>query len=249
MGFSRQEYWSELPFPPLGLFPTHRLNHVYCVSCIGRWILLLLEPPGKPPVYNLKENSWHRIAVWTAGHQNGWQQPIGTTVWFVNILMASTFCSCSHASTHTLFPFCTHVPACSNFVHWLYNRSPGRSLLVTELRELWLQFWHHAPVAFHLPICFSPKLRHIFLYVHSWRGPLTTPVSRFDGLLSTLLFYKPRISGLPGTPWYLIMRRQEVFFQYLLCFHFRHDWILQKPLSERMFFDKSLKSSLCQISL
>ena len=51
-----------------------------------------------------------------------------------------------------------------------------------------------------------------FLYVHSCRGPLTTLVSLFDGLLSTLLFYRPRISGLPGKPWYLIMWIQEVFF-------------------------------------
>ena len=26
MGFPRQEYWSGLPFPSLGIFPTHRLN-------------------------------------------------------------------------------------------------------------------------------------------------------------------------------------------------------------------------------
>ena len=39
MGLPRQEYWSELPFPPQGICPTQRLNSISCVSCIGRWIL------------------------------------------------------------------------------------------------------------------------------------------------------------------------------------------------------------------
>ena len=36
MGFSRQEYWSGLPCPPLGNLPNPRIEPV---SCIGRWIL------------------------------------------------------------------------------------------------------------------------------------------------------------------------------------------------------------------
>ena len=40
MGFSRQEYWSGLPFPPLGESSLPRdQTHVSYVSCIGRWIL------------------------------------------------------------------------------------------------------------------------------------------------------------------------------------------------------------------
>ena len=38
MGFSRQGYWSGLPFSIPGDFPRNR-THVSCVSCIGRWIL------------------------------------------------------------------------------------------------------------------------------------------------------------------------------------------------------------------
>ena len=39
-GFSRQEYWSGLLFPPPGesSWPRDRI-HVSCISCIGRWIL------------------------------------------------------------------------------------------------------------------------------------------------------------------------------------------------------------------
>ena len=38
MGFSRQAYWSGLPFPPLGDLPDPGCGtHIFC---IGRWILL-----------------------------------------------------------------------------------------------------------------------------------------------------------------------------------------------------------------
>ena len=46
MEFSRQEYWSRLPFPIPGIFPTQGLNLIFYVSCIGRRVLPL-APPGK----------------------------------------------------------------------------------------------------------------------------------------------------------------------------------------------------------
>ena len=40
MEFSRQEYWSELPFPSPWDLPWLRdWTHVFCVSCLGRWNL------------------------------------------------------------------------------------------------------------------------------------------------------------------------------------------------------------------
>ena len=48
MGFSRQEYWSWLPFPPLGIFPTQGLNpHLLCFL-YWQADSLPLVPPGKP---------------------------------------------------------------------------------------------------------------------------------------------------------------------------------------------------------
>ena len=46
MGFSRQGYWSGLPFPPSreSFRPRDRFC-VSCVSCIGRWILYHLGSP------------------------------------------------------------------------------------------------------------------------------------------------------------------------------------------------------------
>ena len=45
MGFSRQEYWSGLPLPPLGVFSTQGSNpgHPYC-----RWMLYHMSDKGSP---------------------------------------------------------------------------------------------------------------------------------------------------------------------------------------------------------
>ena len=40
VGFSQQEYWSSLPFPPPGSLPDPGIEPASLgVSCIGRWIL------------------------------------------------------------------------------------------------------------------------------------------------------------------------------------------------------------------
>jgi len=47
MGFSRQEYWSGLPFPPPGDHPDSEIETVSCISFItGRFFTV--EPLGKP---------------------------------------------------------------------------------------------------------------------------------------------------------------------------------------------------------
>ena len=47
MGFSRQEYWSGLPFPlPGDLPPSRDQTHVSCISCTGRRILYLWLLPA-----------------------------------------------------------------------------------------------------------------------------------------------------------------------------------------------------------
>ena len=49
MGFSRQEYCSGLPFPPLGIFPTQGSNPGL-LRC--RWVLYRLSQQGGPSVLN-----------------------------------------------------------------------------------------------------------------------------------------------------------------------------------------------------
>ena len=48
MGFSRQEYWSELPFPPPGDFPDPEIKPVSLVSPALAGRFLTNEPIGKP---------------------------------------------------------------------------------------------------------------------------------------------------------------------------------------------------------
>ena len=48
MGFSRQEYWSELPFPPPGDLPDPGVEPESLVSPALQADSLLSEPPGKP---------------------------------------------------------------------------------------------------------------------------------------------------------------------------------------------------------
>ena len=52
MEFSRQEYWSALPFPSPGYQPGYQT----CVSCIGRQTLYHREPLGKA--------TYHCSSIW-----------------------------------------------------------------------------------------------------------------------------------------------------------------------------------------
>ena len=51
MGFSRQEYWSGLPFPSLGDLPDPRIKLVSLALSGG---FFTAEPPGKPMFNNFK---------------------------------------------------------------------------------------------------------------------------------------------------------------------------------------------------
>ena len=59
MGFSRQEYWSGLPYPPPGYFPTQGSNS--SLFCLLHWQTgsLSLVAPGKP----LFKYSWYTTSV------------------------------------------------------------------------------------------------------------------------------------------------------------------------------------------
>ena len=48
MGFSRQEYWRELPFHPLGDLPNPEIKPTSPVSPALQAVSLLSEPLGKP---------------------------------------------------------------------------------------------------------------------------------------------------------------------------------------------------------
>ena len=62
MGFSRQEYWSRLPFPPPGCLPNPGIEPV-SPALAGR--LCTIEPPGKPDNNELKKQScsWYYLTI------------------------------------------------------------------------------------------------------------------------------------------------------------------------------------------
>ena len=59
MGFPRQEYWSELPFPSPRDLPNSRIKPM-SPSLAG--MLFITEPPGKPPYLLLCPKGLKRIA-------------------------------------------------------------------------------------------------------------------------------------------------------------------------------------------
>ena len=76
MGFSRQEYWRGLPFPPPGDLPDPGIEPASLpVSCIGRWVFffffLPLAPPGKPALERgsklqstlLEDGKWKMVSI------------------------------------------------------------------------------------------------------------------------------------------------------------------------------------------
>ena len=48
MGFSRQKYWSGLPFPPPGNLPSPEIESMSLESPALQAVSLPTEPPGKP---------------------------------------------------------------------------------------------------------------------------------------------------------------------------------------------------------
>ena len=68
IGFSRQEYWSGLPFPSLGDLPYPGIQPALCVSCIGSWILCHCthwedQPHSKAVFISFWAHKWHFIVM------------------------------------------------------------------------------------------------------------------------------------------------------------------------------------------
>ena len=92
MGFSRQEYWSGLPFPPLGDLPYQGMEPV-CAALTGGFFTAQL--PGKPPwqtfcIYWRKEPNvqvqaqrWEERLGWGwgGGHLQPWEEPDPMGTW------------------------------------------------------------------------------------------------------------------------------------------------------------------------
>ena len=66
VGFSRQEHWSRLPFPPPGDLPDQGIEHSSLTSPALASNSLPLVPPGKP--LNGYESPWMALSVSHSGH-------------------------------------------------------------------------------------------------------------------------------------------------------------------------------------
>lgn len=126
-------------------------------------------------------------------------------------LCASTLYSCSHKHTHThkhSLSFSSsslvHTVLVPNFVCWLHNKPSGRALAGDREVEAALAAvltFCPSGISFLCLFFFSPRLLHAFpLCARLVRAADSGVVSRFDGLLSTLIFYEPMISSLPRKP-------------------------------------------------
>jgi len=83
MGFSRQEYWRGLLFPPLGDLPDPGVELASLnVSCVGRQVCILVSPGksvhilrnGNPRQYSCLENPMDKGAWWATVQSIGSQR-------------------------------------------------------------------------------------------------------------------------------------------------------------------------------
>ena len=65
MGFSRQEYWSGLPFPPPGDLPDLGIKPVSLEAPSLAGEIFTTEPPGNPILY-----VWENAKIWALGNHS-----------------------------------------------------------------------------------------------------------------------------------------------------------------------------------
>ena len=84
MEFSREEYWSGLPFPsPLqsrGSSRSRDWTHVPWVFCIGKQVVLLLSHLGSHSS-SFRDRQWHPTPVLLPGKSHGWRSLVGCNPW------------------------------------------------------------------------------------------------------------------------------------------------------------------------
>ena len=59
MGFSRQEFWSGLPFPPWGDLPEPGIKPTSCVAPALAGKFFIVEPPGKTKFCHMFDTSYY----------------------------------------------------------------------------------------------------------------------------------------------------------------------------------------------
>ena len=75
MGFSRPEYWSGLPFPPLEDLPNLGIKPASPVSPALRWIHYHWASGGSPKIV-LKNNKWLSSQITSDQSKRSWLKPL-----------------------------------------------------------------------------------------------------------------------------------------------------------------------------
>ena len=109
MGFSRQEYWSGLPFPPPGYLPDSGIKPSFL--CLLHWQVgsSPLAPSGKPYIYNyvyMDRGAWR--AIQSMGSQkirHDWGTATFLSLRYIHIICV---CVCVCTYIHTLVSFYLH---------------------------------------------------------------------------------------------------------------------------------------------
>ena len=103
MGFSQQQCWSGLPFPPPGIFPTPGSAHVSCGTCIADRFFSA-EPLGKP-IFLEDESPEPRSPPKLSPFVTVTKSPLVIT----NKLPDSQLGKDAHSSKHPLAPPANHL--------------------------------------------------------------------------------------------------------------------------------------------
>ena len=111
MGFSRQEYWSGLPFPPPGYLPNPGIEPMSLVSPALAGRFFTTAPPGKPL---LGEGGNYHAHGWKQSNRKGWISQVCNCFTFIMTVQFSpqscpTLCNPMNRSTPGL-PVHHHLP-------------------------------------------------------------------------------------------------------------------------------------------
>ena len=116
MGFSRQEYWSRLPFLTSGALPNPEIEPMSLVSLALAGRFFTTVPPGKPSI-RIHQLIWRLFILWNATQQHLMVWPGPRRPWYP--FRKSTRSDYFQNNSKTLFTFSSLLTFVLIFIcHW-----------------------------------------------------------------------------------------------------------------------------------
>ena len=171
MGFSRQEYWSGLPFPPPGDLPNSHLLQ------LPHWqTVFTTSPPGKPktrshPKVTLRTVGWRCSSVARTLHFKG-VSPNQPPLFFFFLLLLFLLLKwvLSWSFTVPFFFFNSN-----HFLVSQVNRNKKLSYLSDDVNIFFLIHSLFPPSCFVLCICSNIHVWYWRFFSNAWWSPTATP--------------------------------------------------------------------------